>query len=143
MAREIKFRAWDGKRMLHNVSTGTVCIWGDKGELAESKDCVFMQYTGLNDKNGKEIWESDILLVEDTFTETVDVGIGNVPVAQTPDNHLCEVIFKEGAFRFVVTERGDTLWKGEYYLDDEDASGDFEKIGNIYENKELLSENAE
>ena len=50
--REIKFRAWNGEKMLHKVSTGTVCIWGDNGELSESKDCVFMQYTGLKDKNG-------------------------------------------------------------------------------------------
>ena len=148
MNREIKFRAWDvsGKKMLKSTED---LSFNESGKEKDSGWCfsahlegkiIVMQYTGLKDKNGKEIYEGDVVLVEDTFTETVDVGVGRIPVAQSPDNHLCEVVFKDGAFKFVVTEKGEVWWKGEYHLDHEDAGGEFEVIGNIYENPELLEE---
>ena len=62
--REIKFRAWDkvNRLMLNNVSTGTITIF-DNGKKADYKDCIFQQYTGLKDRNGKEIYDRDILLI--------------------------------------------------------------------------------
>ena len=60
--REIKFRTWDGKKMMselpaylepHDVNE-TISSMNSEG-------IVLMQYTGLKDKNGKEIYEGDIV----------------------------------------------------------------------------------
>jgi uncharacterized phage protein (TIGR01671 family) len=54
--REIKFRAWDGKTMIGPFVFGSECA----GDGFDS-DWLLMQYIGLKDKNGKEIYEGDIL----------------------------------------------------------------------------------
>jgi uncharacterized phage protein (TIGR01671 family) len=65
--REIKFRFWDGKKLRYTFRVVT------HGELnfcnftAEFPDYVWQQYTGLHDKNGKEIYEGDIVQDESIY----------------------------------------------------------------------------
>ena len=131
--REIKFRAWDGKTMtegvqplLENVNP-THCMVpelsmsiyepsGRKRFWYEIEIKAIMQYTGLKDKNGKEIYEGDVVKCHDHPTGIYD-GVG-------------EVIFNCGYYsvKALLPPLHDygTAWT--------------EVIGNIYENPELLEQ---
>lgn len=87
--REIKFRAWNNreKKMYYNVEHAydymTKFSTYNFGELQGDEEWIVMQYTGLKDKNSKEIYEGDIIKEErwifpnkiyDTFTCVVKFG---------------------------------------------------------------------
>lgn len=125
MKREIKFRAWAevGKTMLSNddcISNG-FCPTSTKEvgkEGIATFPLVWMQFTGLHDKNGKEIYEGDIVIVDIDGDRTIHsvVWYGETyPAFELSDwdsetNGLSEVL----------------------------NAGTIEVIGNIYENSELL-----
>ena len=124
MKREIKFRAWDkGRKKMSNAKEFS--LWCDywenieyiwtNNDLPQWKNLIFLQYTGLKDKNGKEIYEGDIMNVQ------MDFGPGGY------------------AFRVVsippLVPPTDWVNYGLWHLG--------EIIGNIYENPELLKDQEE
>ena len=91
------------------------------GDVIGFEDCVLMQSTGLFDKNGKEIFEGDIVKYKDgcnTFTEEVAYD-KNFAVFGVLDAYV-DIIFSFGEL-----------------AEDIDLHS-LEVIGNIYENPELL-----
>lgn len=116
--REIKFRAWDGlySKMNTNQETPLVgnllnSICGQDDPLVDSEKTRYtlMQYTGLKDINGVEIYEGDIL--KSDINETFGV-----------------VSFQDGKFVVTWEDVSEDLfeWTSEFI------------IGNIYEDGELL-----
>lgn len=125
MNREIKFRAWNGKGLITNstdfkfyVREGR-CYWleddGKETWLASTSEWPLMQYTGLKDKNGVEIYEGDII-DDKGVTWYVEFGNGRYTLR-------CTCHYPDGDF---------------YVFED---SPGYEVIGNIYENPELLKGN--
>lgn len=125
--REIKFRAWDKttKTMLHDVSTGTIQIF-DASNSAYSENCDLMQFTGLKDRNGTEIYEGDVVLLQEWR--------GDYLPTEPFDYAKAKVIWDDESAAFFYekfTEPG-TPWMMNSSIES------VETIGNIYENPELL-----
>lgn len=117
MEREIRFRGW-------NPHDKVIVSWEDikkhKGYIYDflhdiKENLILMQYTGLKDKNGKEIYEGDVL--REKFND------GNT--TQTHD--IFTFYWENGAYT-----------DGEWYFADMDFT-EIEIIGNIYENPDLLT----
>lgn len=125
-----RYRAWDGGSLCHmyspeEVMVGNGDIWvvdedGVAGEWIVNNDLVLMQSTGLTDKNGKEIFEGDILSVE--------TDVGKVRVSVSWDD-------KHALFMFESQKYNEKQALAELF---EDNSYPFKIIGNIHTNPELL-----
>jgi len=147
--REIKFRAWDFKdREMHDVwrmgrlNGGWVMYNTGVGNCHYTgKDCAIMQYTGLKDENGVEIYEGDVI----KYSRLKYKG-SNGHLSKVKDLiHVGELSFNQekGMFEFhydFPTGGGYTSG-GLEFDDDRFETFEIEVIGNIYENPELVNPN--
>jgi len=116
--RQIKFRAWDKK---YKIMTACVTLKHISEGFEGINNNIVMQFTGLKDKNGKEIYEGDLIKFWD---------------------YLGEVYYEDG--QYVFSEVEPYKYYELYYIDLRsmiyEEQQEIEVIGNIYENPELLKE---
>ena len=125
-----KFRAWLKKEQKMDNEIDHIswlddelyCIGDGITYMVLAEDLVLMQSTGLKDKNGKEIFEGDILAVE------ADDGVIILKVSWDDEHALFVIKTKKFNEETALAELVD------------DNSYPFEVIGNIYENHELLED---
>lgn len=145
MDREIKFRIWNGEE-IHDVEM--LDLIGDMASLYRTLKNEFipygnnergklMQYTGLKDKNGKEIYFNDIVKFKfenenvfykgtATVVETMTGGAGILYDYSDINNKEVWAVIKGGVIEDIWQD--DDLWT-------------FEVIGNIHEHPQLLTKN--
>jgi len=143
MAREIKFRAWDdlNKKWLLGYEyknlggfslTGECVLLGEWGGVFDTfmfgkdgkkwDDLKIMQFTGMKDKNDKEVYDGEIV----TYKRSIGNWIGQYMIT----TH--KIVFNEEIFAFVMEY-------GSQYIKLRKHWGyEYEVIGNIYQNQELL-----
>lgn len=122
---KLKFRAWlKQKQKMDNyidhiswLEDELYCIGDGITYMVSAEDLVLMQSTGLVDKNGKEIFEGDIVkMSKDVYSE---------PTYYEVVRHY------GGAYRLESKQHGCELWL---------RHTDCEVVGNVYENRELLED---
>ena len=119
--REIKFRSWH-KVLKQFVQVSKYAVI-DRYGIIGNEDLIMLQYTGIKDKNGKEIYEGDIVKICEWSADKAG-----------PINKFILGVIKKGAGYFAL----DTQTYS-YGLINSDSK-DREVMGNIYENPELLKD---
>ena len=128
MSRTIKFRAWNEKKMkMTNCTTlKDMCLKASDSLFHWDDEVPIMQFTGLKDSKGKEIYEGDIVS-EYSLNET----FRKYTVQYDNDTARFELVNKKMGWRHGVNIGGAL-----YFLINDVSP--LEVIGNIYENSELL-----
>ena len=117
---ETKFRIFDGYKMIYfDLKSDITIKYGhlylpEEDIYLDLKHSVIMHYIGEKDKNGKEIYEKDLV--------KNDCG------------QIGKVVFKHGAFVFQWNDGTETYWNS-----DPNAENDIEVIGNMFENFDLFN----
>ena len=123
--REIKFRAWD---KIHDkmVDWDLIIKHCDRFSLLNDKNYIFMQYTGLQDKNDKDIYEGDIL------------SPNNREVLWKSNTRIGTVFDCAGWYTraYKTTMRPEELGCFTFGITQAEVS---EVVGNLYEHPELLN----
>lgn len=131
MNREIKFRVWDGEEIIYQDELGSfrdVALNTHpvkqtiKVDTAIRLGIEVMQYTGLKDKNGKEIYEGDIIITANGAQSTI--CFGEWQYFEDENTRIYGIGFSfDGCEPFAASAEG---------------SKGYEVIGNMYSTPELL-----
>lgn len=119
--REIKFRAWRLNKDRHTGISVEPFMEYNINDI--SRDLILMQYTGLKDKNGKEIYEGDILKVMVT---------NNIIPDQEQKGMIFSVVYQDHGFIFNPKMPFNHSYSSSWTL--------HEVIGNIHENPQLIKQ---
>jgi uncharacterized phage protein (TIGR01671 family) len=129
MTREIKFRAWDTKNKIMTYNpincinfNGQLLFNDGQYHDIEKTDYVLMQFTGLKDKNGKEIYVGDVIKIKCNG----DIIIGDVFYNQS---RCCYMINHPAGYNGSFGLHTLTI----------EICDEFNIVGNIYQNFELLT----
>jgi uncharacterized phage protein (TIGR01671 family) len=125
--RAIKFRAWNSRTKWMHDWLDLCCLPHTLKFFDEPKPYILMQYTGLKDKNGKEIYEGDIVKDKKGF------GL----IKWLP----CNCAF--GVLELTTFNKNKPIKEQEYYklnCGEPRQLKETEVIGNIYSNPELLND---
>lgn len=143
MSREIKFRAWDSreKEMVdHENLVNDPDDWLLEILSGDSPDAL-MQYTGLRDKNGKDIYEGDIVAYG-VFALNDTQVYGDSPWSNLPDGIKRDDISTTLSKHLVDFSIPNLNALKQAIEGNPDVRG-LEVIGNIHQNPELLEINNE
>ncbi len=141
--REIKFRAWDKEKKKMDADVGIFPFpWNERTRNSSwsfsadgttvnpyHENIALMQYTGLQNKHDKEIYEGDIVDIHGSAMNDIPMG----------DKSRKKVVWNAPFFCFVevgVYSDNDAAYCFETFV----SGSDMEIIGNIHENPELLKE---
>jgi len=121
--REFKFRAWLGYRM-HGNEEALRLMYNNSSEVTIFRNdaVITMQYIGLKDKNGKEIYEGDVL------KQTEYIGGNFIEII----HKWFSVEWQGAVFSYKPLRVGSVQYTVRPFTEN------IEIIGNIYENPELL-----
>lgn len=143
LQREIKFRAWDklneawvpGGYGFHIIGE-SLLIGGlfQNMPLEMLNDIELMQFTGLKDKNGKEIYEGDVIKIEETAISENDAQkqIRGADIVQSQFTGTVEWDNETVSYNLMDE-------KGEIIIGFPRHEQTYEVIGNIYETPEFLT----
>ena len=136
--RDIRFRAYDmisGKMYYDgNLENGDVMVLNIDGGIQfssddtyKAEDFILMQYTGLFDKNGKGIYEGDV--VARTAPWSFKPQLGKIEFSKE---------FPSFVFIPIHKREIDKASSGPYYTIPFNIQDELEVIGNVYNNQELM-----
>lgn len=118
--REIKFRAWDWQDMRENNNSVLRDMIEYNYKSESHKNYIFMQYTGLKDKNWKEIYEGDVVVFyRDVYKDSRIIG----------KEERIGYIWHSDKFFYCIRHKDQ-----EFHI-----SYAQEVIGNIYQNPDIVS----